>query len=53
MVRFFDVDWNPNINSAVPVGDVTIETKKVDDVEIIPCWVHLLTYRNTTSKSSR
>jgi hypothetical protein len=35
-VRFFDVDWNPNINSAVPVGDVTIETKKIDDVEIIP-----------------
>jgi hypothetical protein len=35
-VRFFDVDWNPNINIAVPVGDVTIETKKIDDVEIIP-----------------
>lgn len=35
-VRFFDVDWNPNINKAVPVGDVTIETKKINDVEIIP-----------------
>ncbi|MDP2365723.1 MAG: hypothetical protein Q8M94_18390 [Ignavibacteria bacterium] len=35
-VRFFDVDWNPNINSAVPVGDVAIETKKVNAVEIIP-----------------
>lgn len=35
-VRFFDVDWNPNINVAVPIGDVTIETKKIDNVEIIP-----------------
>ncbi len=35
-VRFFDVDWNPNLNIAVPVGDVTIETKKIDGVEIIP-----------------
>lgn len=35
-VRFFDVDWNPIISAAVPVGDVTIETKKVDGVEIIP-----------------
>jgi hypothetical protein len=35
-IRFFDVDWNPNINAAVPVGDVTIETKKVDGVVIIP-----------------
>jgi hypothetical protein len=35
-VRFFDVDWNPNVNKAVPVGDVTIETKKIDGVEIIP-----------------
>ena len=35
-VRFFDVDWNPNINAAVPIGDVTIETKKIDNVEIIP-----------------
>lgn len=35
-VRLFDVDWNPNINKAVPVGNVTIETKKIDDVEIIP-----------------
>ena len=35
-VRFFDVDWNPNMCAAVPVGDVTIETKKVTGVEIIP-----------------
>jgi hypothetical protein len=35
-VRFFDVDWNPNINKAVPVGDVSIETKKIDGIEIIP-----------------
>ncbi|HCY76771.1 MAG TPA: hypothetical protein DHV28_12695 [Ignavibacteriales bacterium] len=35
-VRFFDVDWNPNINSAVPVGEVSISTKKIVGVEIIP-----------------
>lgn len=35
-IRFFDVDWNPTIKKAVPVGDVTIETKKNGDVEIIP-----------------
>ena len=35
-VRFFDVDWNPNLNIAVPVGDVSIETKLIDGVEIIP-----------------
>lgn len=35
-LRFFDVDWNPNINAAVPVGDVSIETKKIDDIEVIP-----------------
>ena len=46
-VRFFDVDWNPNINSAVPVGDVTIETKKIDSVEIIP--VVFITNRTFTN----
>lgn len=35
-VRFFDVDWNPNINTAVPVGDVSISTKKIAGVDIIP-----------------
>ncbi len=35
-VRFFDVDWNPQINRAVPVGDVSIETKKAEGIEIIP-----------------
>lgn len=35
-VRFFDVDWNPNLNKAVPVGDVTIITKKIAGVELIP-----------------
>ena len=35
-VRFFDVDWNPNLNIAVPVGDVSIETKLIYGVEIIP-----------------
>ena len=46
-VRFFDVDWNPNINKAVPVGDVTIETKKIDGVEIIP--VIFITNRTLTN----
>ena len=46
-VRFFDVDWNPNINAAVPVGDVTIETKKVDGVVIIP--VVFITNRTFTN----
>lgn len=35
-VRFFDVDWNPTTNAAVPVGDVSIETKSIDGVEIVP-----------------
>lgn len=35
-VRFFDVDWNSNISVAVPVGDVSIETKGIDGIEIIP-----------------
>lgn len=46
-VRFFDVDWNPNINKAVPVGDVTIETNKIDGVEIIP--VVFITNRTLTN----
>lgn len=46
-VRFFDVDWNPNINTAVPVGDVTIETKKIDGVEIVP--VVFITNRTLTN----
>ena len=46
-IRFFDVDWNPNINKAVPVGDVTIETKKIDVVEIIP--VVFITNRTLTN----
>ena len=46
-VRFFDVDWNPNINAAVPVGDVTIETKKIVGVEIIP--VVFITNRTLTN----
>lgn len=35
-VRFFDVDWNPAINIPIPVGDVTIQTKDVSDMELIP-----------------
>ena len=46
-VRFFDVDWNPNINAAVPVGDVTIETKKVDGIAIIP--IVFITNRTLTN----
>ena len=39
-VRFFDVDWNANISKAVPVGDVTIETKKINGVETVS-YTHL------------
>jgi hypothetical protein len=46
-VRFFDVDWNPNINKALPVGDVTIETKRINEVEIIP--VVFITNRTFTN----
>lgn len=46
-IRFFDVDWNPNLNAAVPVGDVTIETKEVTGVEIIP--VVFITNRTLTN----
>jgi hypothetical protein len=35
-VRFFDVDWNSKINSAVPIGDVIITTKDIGNIEIIP-----------------
>ena len=48
-VRLFDVDWNPNINAAVPVGDAIIETKKIVGVEIIP--VIFITNRTLTNLS--
>lgn len=35
-LRFFDVDWNPEINLPVPVGDVSIETKSVPEIKIVP-----------------
>lgn len=35
-LRFFDVDWNPQINAALPVGDVSIRTKDFNQSEIIP-----------------
>ncbi len=35
-IRFFDVDWNQNSNSAVPVGDVSIETDSLGSIEIVP-----------------
>lgn len=35
-VRFFDVDWNPNINQAVPVGDVQIGKSTLSGKEIVP-----------------
>jgi hypothetical protein len=35
-VRFFDVDWNPNVNQAVPVSEITLESKPPERVEIIP-----------------
>jgi hypothetical protein len=46
-VKFFDIDWNPKINSAMPVGDVSIYTKEVADVEIIP--VVFITNRTLTN----
>lgn len=35
-VRFFDVDWNTNIDKAVPVGDVQIGKNIIDNIEIVP-----------------
>lgn len=35
-LRFFDVDWNPQINAALPVGDVSIITRDFNKTEIIP-----------------
>lgn len=35
-VRFFDVDWNSNVNQAVPVGEISIESKAPEGTEIIP-----------------
>jgi len=35
-IRFFDVDWNPIQRAAVPVGDVQIETDKLNNIEIVP-----------------
>lgn len=35
-LRFFDVDWNPEISSPVPVGEVSIDTKDVPNIEVIP-----------------
>lgn len=35
-LRFFDVDWNSNINAAVPVGDVEINLPSLKNIEIIP-----------------
>jgi len=46
-LRFFDVDWNQNINKAVPVGDVSIQTKNINGVEIIP--VVFITNRTFTN----
>ena len=35
-VKFFDVDWNPQLSVALPVGDVTVSTKSLKGIEIIP-----------------
>src|SRR5690606_37345767 len=35
-VRFFDVDWNSNSNAAIPVGNISIQTNKLNGMEIIP-----------------
>lgn len=35
-VRFFDVDWNSEINAAVPVGDVSITTNEIKNIIIVP-----------------
>jgi len=46
-LRLFDVDWNPQINSAVPIGDITITTKDVRNIEIVP----VVFITNTTLKN--
>jgi hypothetical protein len=35
-VRFFDVDWNPNVKQAIPVSEILVDTKPPNDIEIIP-----------------
>jgi hypothetical protein len=35
-LHFFDVDWDPLLKEPVPAGAVTIISKNVSDVEIIP-----------------
>ncbi|MGE5681682.1 MAG: hypothetical protein ACM34K_12465 [Bacillota bacterium] len=35
-LRVFDVDWNENLKNACPVGDVTIVSKNISRIEIIP-----------------
>jgi hypothetical protein len=46
-LRFFDVDWNPQINAALPVGDVSIITRDYSETEIIPViFITNRTFRN-------
>lgn len=35
-VRFFDVDWNSEINAPIPVGDVSITIKEIKNIIIVP-----------------
>lgn len=35
-VRFFDVDWNPNVKQAVPISEITLSSRPPYDVQIIP-----------------
>lgn len=35
-LHYFDVDWNPVLSEPVPIGSITISSKDVNDIEIIP-----------------
>ncbi len=35
-VRFFDVDWNPNVKQAVPVSEISVTSSSPGGIEIIP-----------------
>lgn len=36
-VRFFDVDWNPNIKEAVPIGHVSLNSiGNLDSLQVVP-----------------
>ncbi len=35
-IRFFDVDWDPSTNQALPIGNLRIVSNKIPGIEIIP-----------------